>query len=156
MTLEPSQTQPWIRLFYKCWSTRQKISQRLELFIHRKGKREDRLSESVMLVERFIQFIQVATGTDKGNNKLRVFVLSCGGHDSNNVVKEIYDKPKRAICCLLGPFICSVATTLFSVPIVFPFASLNVKASFARHAKSRDVSVKWSKEASTRCNGNFA
>lgn len=62
-------------------------------FIHRNGRRDERLEESVMLVERFIQFLQTATGKDKGSNKLRVELLSCGGHDSDCVVKAIYDKP---------------------------------------------------------------
>ena len=35
----------------------------------------------------------IPTDTENDNNKLRVFPLSCGGHDSDCVAKAIFDKP---------------------------------------------------------------
>jgi len=65
----------------------------VKFFIHRIGRRDRYKKESILLVERVIKFIQSATEKDRNGQKLKVLLLSCGGHDSDCIVKEIYDKP---------------------------------------------------------------
>lgn len=65
----------------------------VNFFVHRIGRRERYKKESVLMVERIIKFIQSATEKDRKGQKLQVFLLSAGGHDSDCVVKEIFDKP---------------------------------------------------------------
>jgi hypothetical protein len=61
--------------------------------VHRLGRRNKLLGESVVMIESIIKFLQRATGKDTMEDKLKVVLLSQGGHDSDCVVKKIFDKP---------------------------------------------------------------
>jgi hypothetical protein len=65
------------------------------------------VEESVAMIELLIRFLQNATGKQHAGGKLKVIALSHGEHDSDCVLKRMFEKPNA-----LSDFYASIDTPL--------------------------------------------